>query len=235
MNRVQIITFIAALLFLLFLFSPSRMEIGNYFFEKGNYYFSVGAYNLNKAQKRYEWALKIYPQAQGPHYQLARIYFLKGDFGHALDEINIEIKNFPDFKRSHYVRGLINGYAKNFPAAITDFEEFLEWDSKSWAAHNDLAWIYFQKGDYKKAEEVSRRGLGFSSDSPWLLNSLGTALLNLGKKQEAKTAFEAALNEAKKLTPSAWQKAYPGNNPAIAEGALKRMLENIEFNWELAR
>ncbi len=228
---------IIALLFLIaigFYFQkPIRQGIADSLFNKGNYYFGSEAYDLGKAQNKYEWALKIYSQAQGPHYQLARIYFLKADFSRALDEINTEIKNFPDFKRSYYVRGLINGYAKNFPQAISDFEEFLKWDEKSWAAHNDLAWIYFQTGDYENAEKISREGLQWNPDNPWLLNSLGTALLNLNEKKEAKNAFKKALAGAQKLTPSDWQRAYPGNNPVIAEEALRKMVENIEFNLSL--
>lgn len=225
-----------------------RQGIADSLFNRGNYYFnesswakggtftreSTQIYDLDKAQNRFEWALRVFPQAQGPHYQLARIYFLKADFSRALNEINTEIQNFPDFKRSYYVRGLINGYAKNFPEAIADFEEFLKWDSQSWAAHNDLAWIYFQTGDYENAEKISREGLKWNPDNPWLLNSLGTALLNLGDKKQAKIVLEQALREAQKLTPSDWQRAYPGNEPGIAEEVLKKMVENIEFNLNLA-
>lgn len=233
-NNLSIIVALALLLVAGIYFQvPIRRGIANSLFNKGNYYFSSQEYDLEKAQSQYEWALKIYPQAQGPHYQLSRIYFLKGDFSRATEEINIEIKNFPNFKRSYYVRGLINGYAKNFPEAISDFKEFLKWDGQSWAAHNDLAWIYFQTGDYKNAEKISREGLRWSPDNPWLLNSLGTALLNLDKKQEAKAAFELALSEAQKLTVSDWQKAYPGNNPAISAEALKRMIDTIKSNTEL--
>lgn len=229
---------IAALLFLVaigFYFQrPIRQGIAESLFQRGNYYFSNNEYDLNKAQNRYEWALKIYPQAQGPHYQMARIYFLKNDFDGALKEINLEIEKFPDFKRSYYVRGLINGYAKHFPQAISDFEEFLEWDAGSWAAHNDLAWIYFQTGDYRNAEKVSRAGLEQNPDNPWLLNSLGTALLNLDRKSEAKEALESALKQTEKLTPADWQKAYPGNNPVITKEALRKMIDSIEFNLKLA-
>lgn len=199
----------------------------------GNYYFGGGAYNLPTAERAFKKALEINSRALGPRYQLSRIYFLKGDFSRAFIEINTEIKNFPDFKRSYYVRGLINGYAKNFPQATSDFEEFLKWDSQSWAAHNDLAWIYFQTGDYKSAERISREGLKWNPDNPWLLNSLGIALLNLNKKTEAKDVLKKALIEARKLKPLDWQKSYPGNNPVIAEEALKKMVENIEFNLSL--
>ncbi|MCX6702909.1 MAG: tetratricopeptide repeat protein [Candidatus Wolfebacteria bacterium] len=191
-------------------------------------------YDLAKAQTLYEWALGIYPQAEGPHYQLARIYFLKAGFSRALNEINTEIKNFPDFKRSYYVRGLINGYAKNFSEAAADFQEFLKWDPKSWAAHNDLAWVYFQAGDYENALKVSEEGLKWSPGNPWLLNSSGVALLNLGKKKEAEAIFAEALAAVQKLSPDDWKKAYPGNDPDIASGGLENMILTIKRNQELS-
>ena len=59
---------------------PIQQGMADVLFNKGNYYFNTGKYNLDKARNFYELALKIHPQVQGPHYQLSRIYFLKGDF-----------------------------------------------------------------------------------------------------------------------------------------------------------
>lgn len=211
-----------------------RSAAADFLFRKGNNYFGGGAYNLETAQKFYTFALAIDSNIEGPHYQLARIEFLRGNFPAALSEINKEIKNHPDFKRSYYVRGLINGYAKNYADAESDFKEFLDWDPRSWAAHNDLAWVYFSAGDYKNSAAVAKEGLEYSPNNPWLLNSYGVSLLNLGKKKEAAKAFDDALAAAKDLTPADWQRAYPGNDPGIAEEALKAMIDSIEANQKLS-
>ncbi len=57
----------------------------------GNYYFNGGVYDLNAAERAYKNAVAIDPKILWGHYQLARVYFIKGDKDKALEEINNEI------------------------------------------------------------------------------------------------------------------------------------------------
>lgn len=203
----------------------------------GNYYFNVygdGVYDLDKAQKYFNLALKIYPKVPDAWHQLARIDFLRGDYAAALQKINKQIEIHGDnFMASYYIRGLIYGYAGRLDEAEKDFLKFLEWDSKNWAAHNDLAWIYFQKGDYDSARTIAQKGLVFAPANPWLLTIYGASLINLEQKEEARIALEQALNEALKLTEKDWHRAYPGNDPRIAGRGIKEMISAIQFNLGL--
>ena len=207
-----------------------RVFLSQRFFTLGNYYFSEKAYNLNYAEKIYKIALQINPEMPNVHYQLARIYFLQGKFYVARDMIDREIEKQPDFKRSFYIRGLINGYDGKFQEAIGDFEEFLKWKPSSWAASNDLAWVYFQKGNFEKVSLVADNGLKNNQNNPWLLNTKGLALYNLNKKNEASEYFKKALIEAEKLGVQDWGKAYPGNDPAFSAQGLEQMLNAIKTN-----
>ena|SRR3989344_342674 len=202
-------------------------------FEIGNYYFGGGAYDVDRAQGYFEKALAIDPEIAGAHYQIARIHFIRGDFYTAVDEINKEIKLYPDFKRSYYVRGLIYGYAKEPDKAIADFKTFLEWKPESWAGHNDLAWVYFMEGDYKNSADTAREGLVYSPNNVWLLNSLGVALLNEGKLAEAKEALTKAQAVAEAMTPADWGRSYPGNNPSVYGDGLDAMRASIKRNLDL--
>ncbi|KKS38293.1 MAG: hypothetical protein A3G49_02530 [Candidatus Sungbacteria bacterium RIFCSPLOWO2_12_FULL_41_11] len=205
----------------------------------GNYYFNVGGkgdYDLARAEKFFRYALFLNSRVPDAWHELARIDFLRGDFAGALEKINKQIALHGDlFMASFYIRGLINGYAGNFDEAERDFKKFLEWDKTNWAVHNDLAWIYFQKGDYKKTEEIARAGLEFNRGNIWLLISLGVALLNQEKKEEARKILEEAGMAATLLSETDWQKAYPGNNPLWAKTGLEKMKETIEFNLGLVR
>src|SRR3989344_3285610 len=203
------------------------------FFAMGNRYFGGGAYDVDRAQGYFEKSLEIDPKIAGAHYQLARIYFIRGDFYTALNEINKEIELYPDFKRSYYVRGLIYGYAKQPDKATADFKEFLKWKPESWAGHNDLAWVYFMKGDYKNSAETAREGLVSSPNNVWLLNSLGVALLNEGKLTEAKEALTKAQTAAEAMTLADWGKSYPGNNPSVYGDGLDAMRASIKRNLAL--
>lgn len=206
--------------------------------ELGNYYFNVygdGVYDLYRAEKYFEKALAIDPNAEDAWHQLARIEFLQGDFFDALEKINKQLELHGDsLMASYYIRGLINGYSRKFDDAEKDFLKFLSWDNENWAVHNDLAWIYFSQGRYEKVEEIARRGLQFNDNNPWLLNSLGVALLNLGKKGEAYDILVKAQNQAALLSDDDWNKAYPGNNPISAPPGLTKMKEAIEANVGLA-
>ena len=202
-------------------------------FEIGNYYFGGGAYNTEKAEDYFKKALEIDTNISGAHYQIARIYFVRGNFNSALGEINKEIERHPDFRRSHYVRGLVNGYSGRLAEAESDFEEFLKWKPESWAGWNDLAWVYFQEGKYKEARDSARRGLEIYPENPWLLNSLGVALLNTGQKYYAKEVFARALAAVSSMSPEDWGRAYPGNNPEIYTEGLSKMKQSMRDNLKL--
>ena len=203
------------------------------FFDVGNYYFGGGAYDIGRAEYYFKKSLDINPEIDGAHYQIARIYFIRGDFYTALDEINKEIELHPDFKRSYYVRGLIYGYSGRLKEAENDFKEFLKWKPESWAGHNDLAWVYFTKGDYKNSAATAREGLKYVPNNAWLLNSLGVALLNEGNLAEAEKVLTDALAYASAMTPADWGRSYPGNNPSVYGDGLDAMKASIERNLAL--
>ncbi len=202
-------------------------------FEIGNYYFGGGGYDTTKAVTHFRAALVLDPMLEGPHYQLARIHFVQGDFYKATYEIDQEILLHPDFKRSHYVRGLIYGYSGRLKEAEAEFKAFLAWKPESWAGNNDLAWIYFQEGKYREARDAARAGLIIAPDNPWLLNSLGVALLNTNDKEGAKETFDRALSVLDSMTEADWGVAYPGNDPGIYAEGFSKMKESIEENLKL--
>ncbi|MFH0969441.1 MAG: tetratricopeptide repeat protein [Patescibacteria group bacterium] len=198
------------------------------------YYFNGGKYNLNKAEKLYKISLKINSDIPIAHYQLGRIYFLGGKFDLAIAEFDKELKNNQESKHPYYMRGLTNGYAGNYDEAISDLQKYIAWNPKTWAGYNDLVWVYLLKKDYQKAEESSRKGLENSSNNPWLLSNLGTALLNQEKYQEAKEKLTLAKDFGEKLTAQDWSKTYPGNDPRIAESGLRDMKAAIQLNIAIA-
>lgn len=202
-------------------------------FDIGNYYFSETQYDIKKAEEFFKRAISLNNYIPSTHYQLARVYFLKGDFYEALAEVNKEIELSPYFYKSYYVRGLVYGYNGDLDKSIVDFEKFLTFNPESWAAHNDLAWVYFRKGEYEHAAATAREGLRYSPHNPWLLNALGVALLNEGDFAEAKDALEAALTATDSMTPADWGESYPGNNPSIYNDGLAAMKMSIKRNLEL--
>ncbi|MBI2446392.1 MAG: tetratricopeptide repeat protein [Parcubacteria group bacterium] len=213
------------------------MFIGNYYF---NGVIGGGKYDLNIAEKAYKKAVLINPKILWGHYQLARIYFVKGDYKQALEEIAKELEANPENLRSLYVRGLIYGYrnqAGDLEKAEADFLRFTLWAPKEWAGYNDLAWILSKQGKYKEAKEAINaafREIKESENNPWLWNALGVAELNLKEYKNAAISFEKAKQLAEKLTNEDWFHSYPGNNPVSAEEGLSAFIAAIEKNLRRA-
>ncbi|TXH01139.1 MAG: tetratricopeptide repeat protein [Candidatus Moraniibacteriota bacterium] len=218
--------------FLVTLLSPSD---ANLHFTMAEYYFHHGAYDIEQAKYLYERTILLNPQHLEAHYQLGRIYFIQSQFWLALDHIRIVLNLDPEYKRGYYMHGLIHGYSGNMIQAIYGFEEFIKRDDFNWAGYNDLAWVYFQIGDFGQTLEVATRGLERAAGNPWLHNMRGLALMNLGKSEEARTDFLTAHKRVLEMTPADWGIAYPGNDPTIYAEGLKRMQEAIEHNLALIK
>ncbi|MBI2048206.1 MAG: hypothetical protein HYT27_03625 [Parcubacteria group bacterium] len=205
--------------------------------QKGNYYFNVGGagkYDLDKAETYFNKALTTDQNVSDAWHQLARIDFLRGDFDGALEKINTQIELHGDsLMSSYYIRGLIYGYTKEYEKAEKDFLKFFEWDRNNWAVYNDLAWVYFQKGEYEKTRVVAEGGLAHFPNNPWLLNMAGLSHMNLGNAQKAKIYFQKSFFWAETLTETQWHKAYPGNDPRVANAGIGEMKNAIKFNIEL--
>ena len=200
----------------------------------GNSHFGSGrVYDIKKAEKAYIEVIKLNPNLFEPHYQLGRIHFINGKFSSALAEMDTVLHLDPEFKRAYYMTGLINGYKGDLNQAIWGFSEFIKRDDFNWAGYNDLAWIYFKKGDYQEMKETAEKGLEQAYHNPWLSNIYGTALMNLGDTEKARENFHIALDEIEKMTPEDWGRAYPGNNPAIYATGLEETKNVIRHNLEL--
>lgn len=201
----------------------------------GNTFFMADTnYDLNKAGFFYRTALFLDPQVKDAWHQRARIDFLNADFDGALQKIDTQIALHGDsFMASYYIRALVHGYRKEWSEAQVDFKKFLTWDPESWAARNDLAWVYFAQGKFSDAEREADEGLEANPQNPWLLMTRGMARFNLGDLSGARDDLEKAKRGASVLAESEWHRAYPGNDPAFAPQGLNAFRSAIEDNLSL--
>lgn len=201
----------------------------------GNVFFGGNSalYNVQIAQLLFKFA--AYPLvAEAPefaHYQLSRTYFIVGQFDLAVEEAKRELISYPDNKRTYYILGLTYGYMNKEQEAIMAFSEFIEAYPTSWAARNDKAWLQFRLGNIKGAlttiEPVSEYR------NAWIQNTKGTLLLNLGRLDEAKAAFNLAAEIVGRMTEEEWGSAYPGNDPRVYSTGLSAMRTSIANNLAL--
>ncbi len=207
---------------------------GNKFF--GGKVFKTTLYDIDTAQVFFELADDSKDKnIMWLDYQLSRIHFIRGDLTTAISYADKELVNHPNNCRTNYIRGLAYAYQDSdasLDKAIENFERFNTCFPGTWAGHNDLAWFWFRKGNMEKVigvvEEVSDK----YPSNPWIQNTYGTALMNVGRLTEAKKAFEAAKSAADNMTEETWGAAYPGNNPKIYKKGLEEMRKSINNNLD---
>ena len=166
------------------------------------------------------------------YHELARISFLRGDFSTALSRINLQISlHGTTTPNSYYVRGLIEGFIGMYGRAAEDYRTYMAYDPTNWAATNDLAWVLLKGKRYSEALTALEKVLPYWPENPWLINSKATALFELGRLDEAKSAAAIALQSVIKITEKDWLQAYPGNDPLIAKQGMEAfqaaVLENM--------
>jgi tetratricopeptide (TPR) repeat protein len=205
-----------------------RNYVANVAMQKGNQNFNQNNYELAKAEKWYKVASIVMPKYSQAHYQLGRVYFVEGKLDKAVSEFDMTLHANPDHKRAYYMRGLAKGYKKDYAGSQADFQSFLDNFPDEWAGYVDLAWVYYEDGQYEKAREVAEKGLELFPENAWVLKGLGVAYIQLGEKDKAREVLEKALAKAEKLTVSDWQFAYPGNDPAGAKTNLAIFKNDIQ-------
>jgi len=211
------------------------MQLGNYYFGGG--IIGRSEHAPEKAKRLYKKVVARNLQTPWGHYQLARIYFIEGDFENALKEIHQELEIYPTNFRSLYVRGLIYGYRgreDDLVNAEEDFKKFIEWSPSEWAGYNDLVWILGKREKYEEMERIVISAFEnipiAKENNPWLWNSLGVAELNLQKYEEAHRSFRRAHELLEKLPLETWRNAYPGNSPDDVKAGRAQFQKAIEEN-----
>jgi tetratricopeptide (TPR) repeat protein len=178
-------------------------------------------YDVNRAYALFVQALKLDPTLAYVHHEIARIHFLRGDFGDALAQIDIQIEQHGDSTaNSYYVRALIEGYMGDYADSANDYAHFLQFDPHDWAGLNDYAWVLLKAGRFADAASTTAAGLQDFPDNPWLLNSNAIALYEEGHIAEAQLPAQQAAAAAAALSEADWLHAYPGNDPKIAADGL---------------
>lgn len=210
--------------------------------EKIGKYFFLEIHNVPLARFSLEQSAYINNKNPETYFLLGRIYFVQGDLKKSVEAYSQAKNIYPDNEQIYYGLGLTYGYMNDLNSAAKNFQKYLDiiedkkltgeykqYPSGHWAGYNDLAWIYFLQGDYKKAEEVTKVALN-KYNNPWLLNMMGSILLNQGRNREAKVYFERAKEYAKNLTWEDFGEAYSGDNKDWQEKGFSNMKQIIDEN-----
>lgn len=241
-TRIFLIKMVRAFTFgSMILFFISILFIPRFSLILGNVFFGdiKPLYNIKFAQALYWHAAYPILPLQSPkyaHYQLSRTYFIYGKQNEAFEEVNKELKTYPENTQSYYILGLTNGYMNRTYEAIDAFSYYINAHPESWAGRNDKAWLQFRLGDIDGALETMQPIIKRYPETPWVQNTYCALLINKPERlEEAKEVCTLSKNLVDKMTSKDWGRAYPGNDPRIYATGLEAMQISAEKNLQIVR
>lgn len=125
-----------------------------------------------KAVDAYLTAIKLNPNHDAAHTNLATVYYQNSQFDEAQKYVEIALKLKPDDPTSHYVLGtiLLQRDPKQHPGALDaaqkEFEAAIQYQPDFGAAYTGLANVFLFKDDYQKALENAQKGVDLTRDAP---------------------------------------------------------------------
>ncbi len=175
-------------------------------------------------------------------FYLGRLNFVTNDLPDSetnyLKSLELDVWN----EQAFYGLGLTYGYLEDYAKAEDSFKKYIEIGEIKkkeggqvpglWAGYNDLAWVYFLQGKWSECENTARYALDNVGTNPWLLNMLGSALLEQDRKVEARKYFIEAKKYAEKISPQQFGEAYSGDNKKWYPQGLENMKKTIQENIE---
>ena len=127
--------------------------------------------------------------------ELAALYYERGQYGVALEELDVVLQAAPDYAPAYNVRGLVRMALREFKQAELDFRRSLELDSGDSDAHNNYGWFLCQQGRERESIKHFLAALKnplYSTPSKAYLNA-GVCSKKGGNMQEAEEFLHKAL------------------------------------------
>lgn len=125
-----------------------------------------------KAVDAYLTAIKLNPNHDAAHTNLATVYYQNSQFDEAQKYVETALKLKPDDATSHYVLGtiLLQRDPKQYPGALDEaqkqFEAAIQYQPDFGAAYTGLANVFLFKEDYQKALENAQKGVDLTQNAP---------------------------------------------------------------------
>jgi tetratricopeptide (TPR) repeat protein len=135
----------------------------------------------------------LQPDLADAHYTLGVLFWQKGDFDKASEELQKAIQNQPNYAEAHYTLGTVFKQQGKLPEAAASLREAIRLQPDFAGAHTTLAAVLRQLGDAQGAAEEAKAGARISASS----NNLQTATFstNSGKRLLGVGDVDAAIAE----------------------------------------
>ncbi len=187
-----------------------------------------------KAESVLRKAIKINPEFAKAYSRLSNILLARGNLVEAEENIKKSIQFDPKNPYFHYGLGNILLKKGSLKEANLSVLKAINLKSDIHEGYNTLSLIYKSLGELRKAEKYAKQAIKFDPDNAIYLNSLGVALANQGKNDEAQIIFKKAFLKDKNLIDIPWNLVGLSSDIYEAERLIKECL-NIDKNNDKAR
>ncbi|HRH89478.1 MAG TPA: type IV pilus biogenesis/stability protein PilW [Rubrivivax sp.] len=156
----------------------------------------------------------------GVRLELASLYFSRGQYNTALDEIKLAIQADPKNGAAYNLSGLIYAALGNMPQADASFQRALQINAGDADTMNNYGWVLCQNQRYKEAIEMFQRALGQPNyrGAARTLRVMGICQARDGRLDEA----EASLVRSYQIDPSSAETAVTLADVQYRRGAYER-------------
>jgi tetratricopeptide (TPR) repeat protein len=148
-------------------------------------------------------ALTLDPQLTDAHYTLGVIYWQRGEFAPAAEQLRAATVQKPDYAEAHYLLGSVLKQMNQLPEAAKSLREAIRLQPDMLGAHTNLAGVLQQMGDTAGAENERKSAAAISKtnidhQSAVFNTNSGIRLLNMEDFDGAIAQFQSAI----KLEPN---------------------------------
>lgn len=162
------------------------------------------------------------------HTELSTQYFLRGQYGYALEEANIAIKAKRDHAAAYNVLALINAELKEDDEADKAFRNGLDYQPADSDLNHNYGWFLCERGRAKDSLKYFRAALRnpLYETPEKALVSAGVCSIRSGDFDGASTFFDKALKLKPDYPPALWNLAnesFKAGRPGDARRYLSRL------------
>lgn len=129
-----------------------------------------------------------------PALALAELYFGSGNHAMAQKVCDELLRKHPDYAPAYFTQGTMLEAEGNRKGAIKKYRAVLALSNEYAAPFNNLAYLYLDGyGTKEEALRLAERAIALDPGNPFIMDTVGYALLKNGRHQEARKYLERAL------------------------------------------
>src|SRR5438045_1239663 len=157
---------------------------------------------IDEAVAHYEQAVKLNPEDEDSHYNLALALAKQGNRAAAEEEYLEALRIYPDYAEAHNNLGNLLAADGRLEQAIAHFKEALLLSPDNASAHNNLGNALARQGKIAEAISCFREALGLKPDYLEARYNLGSAYLAQKRLDEAISEFTDILRRRPDFVPA---------------------------------